>query len=862
MPLLRTVLLAALTLSQAQAQAIPKGTPFPDTTYPNATVPYAVAGAHSNQTSPPKYPSPWGEGLADWADAYAQAKAFVSQLTLTEKVNLTTGVGWEGEKCVGNTGAIPRLAFKALCMEDSPLGVRFADFVSAFGAQVMVAATWDRGLMYQRGYDMGTEHKTKGVDVQLGPVVGPIGRSPEGGRNWEGFSPDPYLSGVAVWETVKGIQAAGIMACTKHYILNEQEHFRQGGSPLPTTPAISSNLDDKTMHELYLWPFADAVRAGTASIMCSYNQINNSYGCQNSYTMNYLLKNELGFQGFIMSDWSAQHSGVSAALAGLDQTMPGDIGFDDGRSYWGANLTIAVLNGTIPQWRLDDMCIRIMAGYYYVDREANTVPDAPNFSAWTSDTFSYSHMFAQEDYTQVNWHVNAQFDHYLSIREVAAKGTVLLKNNGALPLTGTEMLTTVFGSDASENGWGPNGCSDRGCDNGTLAMGWGSGTANFPYLITPLEAIKAKVRSNLGSFEDVVDDSAYDQAAALARRVAQPGVGGACIVFANSDAGEGYITVDNNEGDRDNLTLWHDSDTMIATVAGECDNTIVVMHTVGPVLVDAWYNHPNVTAIVWAGIPGQESGNAIVDILYGAVNPGGKTPFTWGNSRGSYGTDLLYKPNNGNNAPQDNFEEGVFIDYRGFDRRGETPIYEFGFGLSYTTFDYANLQVQSHGNPSYTAPTGSTPAAPTYGTISNSTADYVFPPDFQQVTAYIYPYLNSTSLEKSSGDSQYGIDYTWPAGSYDTSPQPYLAAGSNVAPGGNQGLYDVLFTVTADITNTGSVAGDEVPQLYISLGAEDDPKVVLRGFDRLTIEPGATATFTAQICRRDISNWDTVSQNW
>lgn len=844
-------------------QEFPKGPPFPDTTYPNDTVPYAVAGAKSGQSSPPKYPSPWGEGLGDWADAYNQARAFVSQLTLTEKVNLTTGVGWESEKCVGNTGSIPRLAFQALCLEDSPLGVRFADFVSAFGAQVMVAATWDRGLMYQRGYDMGTEHKTKGVDIQLGPVVGPIGRSPEGGRNWEGFSPDPYLSGVAVMHTIKGIQAAGIMACTKHYILYEQEHFRQ---PDATTgmPAYSSNADDKTMHELYLWPFADAVRAGTASIMCSYNQINNSYACQNSYTLNYLLKNELGFQGFIMSDWSGQLSGVSSALAGLDQTMPGDIAFNSGTSYWGANLTIAVLNGTVPQWRLDDMAIRIMAGYYYVDRQANTVPDAPNFSAWTDDTYSYQHMYAQEGYTQVNWHVNVnqEFNHYKSIRDVGAKGTVLLKNNGALPLTGKEMLTTVFGSDAGENGWGANGCSDRGCDNGTLAMGWGSGTANFPYLITPEEAIKAKVRENRGSFEGVTDDSAYDQAAALARRVAQPGVGGACIVFANSDSGEGYITVDFNEGDRSNLTLWHDADTMIATVAGECNNTIVVMHTVGPVLVDTFYNHPNVTAIVWAGIPGQESGNAIVDILYGDVNPGGKSVFTWGEARGSYTADLLYKPNNGNKAPQDGFQEGVFIDYRGFDRSGETPIYEFGFGLSYTTFDYSNLQVQAHSAPAYTAPTGQTPAAPTYGTISNNTADYVFPSGFERIKAYIYPMLNYTSLKKSSGDPLYGINYTWPSGSSDSSPQPYLPAGSSVAPGGNQGLYDVLFTVSATITNTGSVEGDEVPQLYVSLGGEDDPKVVLRGFDRLTIAPGASATFTAELCRRDISNWDVPSQNW
>ena len=860
----RAALLAALPFALAQssepAYAVPSGLPFPETTYANATVPYAVAGAQSNQTSPPEYPSPWGAGLAEWASAYAQAKAFVSQLTLTEKVNLTTGVGWEGEKCVGNTGSIPRLAFKALCLEDSPLGVRFGDFASAFGAGVMVAATWDRQLFYERGYDMGSEHRDKGVDIQLGPVVGPIGRAPEGGRNWEGFSPDPYLSGIAVGETVKGIQDAGIMACTKHYIANEQEHFRQGGGNL--TGALSSNIDDKTMHELYLWPFADAVRAGTGSIMCSYEQINNSYGCQNSYTLNRLLKNELGFQGFIMSDWSAQHSGVASALAGLDQTMPGDQGFDSGNAFWGANLTIAVLNGTVPQWRLDDMAIRIMAAYYFVGRENNQVDDAPNFSAWTSDTFGFQHFFASEDYTQVNYHVDVQQNHYAGIREVAAKGTVLLKNNGALPLTGDEKLTAVFGSDAAENLWGPNGCGDRGCDNGTLAMGWGSGTANFPYLITPLEAIKAEVRSNLGAFEDVIDDYAYTQASALARRVGQPGVGGACIVFANSDAGEGYITVDFNEGDRNNLTLWHNADTLIATVTEQCNNTIVVMHTVGPVLVDAWYKHPNVTAIIWAGIPGQESGNAITDILYGKVNPGGKSVFTWGDSRGSYGTDLLYEPNNGDAPPQDNFQNGVFIDYRAFDRLGETPIYEFGFGLSYTTFSYSNLVVQANTVGKYQPTTGETPAAPTYGVVSNRTADYVFPPGFTQVEAYIYPFLNNTSLKKSSFDPHYGINVSYPAGSYDSSPQPYLAAGSSVAPGGNQQLYDVMFTISATITNTGNVVGDEVPQLYISLGAPDDPKVVLRGFDRLTIEPGASATFTAEVTRRDLSNWDVVSQNW
>lgn len=167
---------------------------------------------------------------------------------------------------------------------------------------------------------MGGEHHGKGVDVVLAPVAGPLGRSPEAGRNWEGYSPDPWLTGILFAQSVQGIQSAGVMASAKHYIAYEQEHFRQ----IPESKnfgfhingTISSNLDDQTIHELYLWPFADAVRAGAASIMCSYNQINNSQACQNSYTLNYLLKGELGFQGFVVSDWTGTYSGVSAVLAG------------------------------------------------------------------------------------------------------------------------------------------------------------------------------------------------------------------------------------------------------------------------------------------------------------------------------------------------------------------------------------------------------------------------------------------------------------------------------------------------------------------------------------------------------------------
>ncbi|KAL8955167.1 MAG: hypothetical protein Q9183_006762 [Haloplaca sp. 2 TL-2023] len=153
-----------------------------------------------------------------------------------------------------------------------------------------------------------------------------------------------------------------------------------------------------------------------------------------------------------------------------------------------------------------------------------------------------------------------------------------------------------------------------------------------------------------------------------------------------------------------------------------------------------------------------------------------------------------------------------------------------------------------------------TPAAPTLGNSSNDTSQYQFPSNFTAVPLYIYPYLNASDLESASNDTNYGVEGYVPAGAQDGSPQPLLPAGG--APGGNAQLYDVLYQVRATIRNTGSIPGDEVVQLYVSLGGEYDPQIVLRNFERLSIQPGSTATFTADITRRDLSNWDTTAQNW
>lgn len=776
-----------------------------------------------------------------------------------------------------------------------------ADFVSAFPAGITTAATWSTDLAYRRGVAMAEEHRSKGVFAQLGPVAGPLGRTPEGGRNFEGFSPDPVLTGQMMAATIRGMQDTGVVATAKHFIANEQEHFRQVGEALSygynITKVLSSNVDDVTMHELYLWPFADAVRAGVGSVLCSYQSINNSHACSNSYTMNKLLKGELGFQGFVQSDWQANQAGVGDILAGLDMSMPGDTLFNSGTSYFGSNLTIAVLNGTIPEWRVDDMAVRIMAAYYKVGRDKIDIPI--NFNSWTSQTYGYKHAYAQVGYGVVNQHVNSKAGHAPLIRDIGVASTVLLKNvNDTLPLTGKERQVGIFGEDAGPNPDGVNSCADRGCNKGTLAMGWGSGTVNFPYLITPYEAIQRHVVEHTNGSVFALLNNAVDVSSVASNS-------DVCLTFANADSGEAYIAVgtspsDTNQGDRRNLTLWKGGDELIRHVASSCSNTVVIIHSVGPVLVDEWAHHPNVTALLWAGLPGEQSGNALVDVLYGVRSPAGKSPFTWGKKRQDWDADVMYKPNNGRGAPQQDFNEGLLIDYRAFDARGINPTYEFGFGLSYTTFNYSDLSVSKLNAPPYTPATGQTPAAIVLGNTSHNAADYLFPSAIvhNKIKGYIYPYLNTTDLRAASSDSNYGMNASTyiPPHATDGRPQPVLPAGG--APGGNPRLYDELATVNVTVKNTGHVVGDEVAQVYVSVPWSSNnsttarrntsmtdateksttpmtgwnstlpfnttsPPRVLRAFERLSnLQPGEARVWSVNLTRRDFARWDVVAQDW
>ncbi|KAI0374349.1 beta-glucosidase [Pilatotrama ljubarskyi] len=594
----------------------------------------------------------------EWAAAYTKAKAAVAKLSLTDKVNLGTGVQWQKGACVGNTPAISSIpGFGGLCLQDSPVGVRYADKVSAFPPEINVAATFNRTLMRERGAAMGAEFKGKGVHVALGPMMN-LMRAPAAGRNWEGGGGDPFLSGELAFETITGIQSAGVQACAKHYINNEQEHFRDSSS---------SNVDDRTEHELYSYPFMRSVQANVASVMCSYNQINGTYSCENDKTLNGILKGEFGFQGYVMSDWWATHSGAPAVNAGLDMTMPGDTTLGSGQTYFGQNLVNAVQSGQVPETRIDDMATRILAAWYLLGQDSGF--PAVNFNSWNTGQGS---------------HIDVQADHKNLIRTIDAASTVLLKNTGnALPLKAPKTIAVV-GNGAANSSKGPNGYSDRAGDDGVLGMGWGSGTDDYPYLIAPIDAITTRAKADGTTVTSSLSDTDLAGAASAAqgKEVA--------FVFITADSGEGYLTVENAAGDRNDLSAWHNGDALVKQVASVNKNTIVVVNSVGPINLEQWINHPNVTALVWSGLPGQEAGNGLVDVLYGAYNPSGRLPFTIGKSITDYSAQVTYS---GSGIVPIPYTEGLFIDYRHFDAAGIAPRFEFGFGLSYTTFDYSNLKI-------------------------------------------------------------------------------------------------------------------------------------------------------------------------
>lgn len=805
-------------------------------------------------TAKPYYPSPLGGWTADWADSYAKAKAFVSQLTLAEKTNISAGTGFLMGPCVGNTGSIPRLGFPNLCLADSAHGVRLTDNVTAFPPGITAGATWDKDLIYARGVAMGKEFRGKGAHIYLGPTVGPMGRKPRGGRSWEGFGADPVLQGKLGALTIKGVQEQGVIATIKHLVGNEQEMYRMYNT---LQEGYSANIDDRTMHELYLWPFADAVHAGVGSAMTAYNAVNGSASSQNSYLINGLLKDELGFQGFVMSDWLSHMSGVASALAGLDMDMPGDTQIPFlGWSFWMYDLTRAALNGSVPMDRINDMTTRIVATWYQMGQDKG-FPE-PNFSTNTKDAVGPLYpasIFSPSGV--VNQYVNVQADHYLVARQVAQDAITMLKNDGNLLPLSKDRPIKVFGTDAEKNPDGPNACTDRNCNKGTLGMGWGSQTVDYPYLDSPMDALKRRASNlkfyNTDSFPSVSTPTSDDVA----------------IVFISSDAGENSYTVEGNHGDRDSagLKAWHSGDNLVKAAAAKYSNVIVVVHTVGPLTLEDWISLPSVKSVLFAHLPGQEAGESLANILFGDVSPSGHLPYTIPVSEDDY-PNSLDLVGFAFGQPQDTYSEGLYIDYRYLNKAGTKPRYPFGHGLSYTNFTFGSASIEAVGSQltAYppTRPAKDTSTIPVYSLEIPDPTEAVMPSGFSTIWRYLYSWLSLSDAENAVADGK-SKTYPYPTGYSEVQTAGPPAGG---AQGGNPALWQTAFRIKVQVTNTGTrnFSGRAVAQAYVQYPAGikyDTPAIQLRDFAKTgTLAPGKSETVTLELMRRDLSVWDPVAQNW
>ncbi|KAF4447318.1 glycosyl hydrolase family 3 N terminal domain-containing [Fusarium albosuccineum] len=585
--------------------------------------------------------------VKDWDAAGKQAHSVVSKLTLSEKIGIVSGHPGElgdNTACIGTIKAIDRVGFGGLCLQDGPTAVNRHQLVSIFPAGVATAATWDKHLMFERAVALGQEFRDKGIHV---PSTGPIGRHALGGRNWESFSPDPYLSGEAMRQSVIGSQSVGVQTCSKHLIGNEQETERN---------TMSSNIDDRTLHELYLWPFADAVQAGTTSIMTGHNRLNGTYSSANKKLLTTILREELGFRGYVMSDWWGTHSTEDSANAGLDMEQPG-VATPRDDVYWGELLEAAVEKGDVSKERLDTMARSILTPYYLLRQNSRDYPSVDD---------------AEGEGYPTNRDVRR--DHAKLIRRMGAAGTVLLKNTKSfLPLPSQRLNIGVFGNDASEpadglafSGWSPA----PGPEYGTLDIGGGAGAGRHSNLVAPLEAIKKRARDSGSLVQYILNN---DLLAANTLSAIHP-VPDVCLVFLKTFMAEGW---DREEFEND----WN-STRVVNNVASLCPGKTVVITHSGGVNTYPWANNPNVTAILAAHYPGEETGNAIVDVLWGDAEPSGRLPYTIPKSATDFNIPIVEEKDG-----ESDFTEGLFIDYRHFDANDVEPLYEFGFGLGYTKFE-------------------------------------------------------------------------------------------------------------------------------------------------------------------------------
>lgn len=572
--------------------------------------------------------------------------SILSLLTLEEKIALLHGNG------MFTSAGVARLKIPELYYTDGPFGIREEldpvnwkplqwtnDSATFFPTGSALAATWNPEIALDYGISIGEEARTRGKDFLLGPAVN-IARTPLNGRTFEYMSEDPFLNAQLAVNYIKGVQQCGVAACIKHFALNNQETNRD---------FVNVKVDKRTMNEIYLPAFKAAVLdAHVMGVMTAYNKVNGSYCAENDYLVNQLLKKSWGFQGVVMSDWGGTHSTIPSALSGLDVEM----GTTDG-TYFGLKLLNAVRAGLVPMNIIDDKVRRVLRVMLFTQR----VPVNSNAQLSTPK-------------------------HLHTAYEVASQSIVLLKNEKhLLPLEVNKIKRiAVIGENAIHK----------------QATGGFGATVKTKYEITPLAGLehflgdKVKIEFAQGyksTFEELDPKTKIGKprniadTALIRVAVEKAKMSDVAIIFVGTNH-----EVESESWDRNSLTLPFGQDALIQAVSATNPNTIVVVVAAAP--VDLNVSVKVAPCILYAWYNGSEGGNAMADVLFGKINPSGKLPM-------SFPVKLEDSPAHALHAyPGDSsvaYKEGILVGYRWYETKRIKPLFSFGYGLSYSNFQFAGM---------------------------------------------------------------------------------------------------------------------------------------------------------------------------
>ena len=655
-----------------------------------SAAPVAVPARASHPSAPYKNPHlPADKRVAD----------LLKRMTPEEKASMLAGSGWM------ESMPIPRLGIPAIKMADGPLGVRSWAGSSAitgipgsplkvlstsFPAGVAMAATWDPELVQREGQAIGQEVKALGRDMILGPTVN-INRVPLWGRNFEGYGEDPYLAARLGVAYVKGVQSEGVIPSVKHFDDNNEEFERH---------RIDEQIDARTLHEIYLPAFKAAIQEGGAwTVMSAYNLVNGVHCAESTALLTDVLKKEFDFKGFVVSDWGSTYSTAATVNAGMDLEMPGGPPMQawfalpgtraagNGAGWLTADKVLAeVKAGHISEATLDDNVGRILRVIFL------------------SGIFDHPHAGGGEVNTPAQVAVALQG---------ATESIVLLKNTRSLlPLNEKKIHSIAV--------IGPNAVVAR-------TGGGGSSLVAPKYAISPLDGIRKRagsgieVKSALGVGMEG-EDPALDTAEARARLLKEAVDAAAHADVAVVVVGR-YEKIEREDFDVKTMDLPAGQDELIAAVEQANPRTIVVLNTGDPVTMTRWIDKTQALVDMWYG--GQESGAALAAILFGDANPSGKLPLSLPREFKDSPAAANYPVSGLGAGLKVNYAEGIYVGYRYYDTKNVEPLFPFGFGLSYTSFEYSGLTVTPYVSAGKAGLTGAVVSLKVRNTGSRAGAEVV-----------------------------------------------------------------------------------------------------------------------------------------